>query len=268
MNKFYISALSLFLIISCSDSVKVPNSVELNTWEDSVSYSLGADLGNTFKIREIKYKEDSFNKGFIETITRDSSYAYGASVAANFIIRDVKINPDILLNALSTYESEDSLKLTNVDIGKTLKKFDDKMREKIEEQRLKAMEKAVVVGDSYIEQYKKDHKDEIETDSGLIYRILKEGYGDIPATDDNVIVHYTGKLIDGTVFDSSINTGEPATFSVRGVIKGWQEALTLMPVGSKWELVIPSILGYGEKRQGNIPGMSTLIFEVELLGIE
>lgn len=268
INKLYVSALSIIFIISCSDSVNVPDSVELKTLDDSVSYSLGADLGNTFKIREIEYEKEAFNKGFLETISKDSSYAYGASVAANFILRDIRISPKILLNALLAYESEDSLILTNKDIGLTLKKFDDQMRDKVEKQRAEAMEKAMVVGDSFIDKYKEEHSDEIETESGLLYRILRKGFGDIPTLEDKVIVHYSGKLVDGTIFDSSINKGEPATFRVNGVIMGWQEALTMMPVGSKWELVIPSILGYGEKSQGNIPGMSTLIFEVELLGIE
>ncbi|EBB8773050.1 peptidylprolyl isomerase [Salmonella enterica] len=92
--------------------------------------------------------------------------------------------------------------------------------------------------------------------------------GAIPARTDRVRVHYTGKLIDGTVFDSSVARGEPAEFPVNGVIAGWIEALTLMPVGSKWELTIPQELAYGERGAGaSIPPFSTLVFEVELLEI-
>jgi FKBP-type peptidyl-prolyl cis-trans isomerase FklB len=97
---------------------------------------------------------------------------------------------------------------------------------------------------------------------------LKEGFGDIPTEKDRVVVHYTGKLINGNIFDSSINRGEPSKFMVAGVIPGWVEALQIMSVGSKWELVIPSNLAYGDRATGNIPAASTLIFEVELLGIE
>ncbi|WP_220267339.1 FKBP-type peptidyl-prolyl cis-trans isomerase [Enterobacter sp. Colony194] len=106
------------------------------------------------------------------------------------------------------------------------------------------------------------------TESGLQFRVITQGEGAIPARKDRVRVHYTGKLIDGTVFDSSVARGEPAEFPVNGVIPGWIEALTLMPVGSKWELTIPQELAYGERGAGaSIPPFSTLIFEVELLEI-
>lgn len=106
------------------------------------------------------------------------------------------------------------------------------------------------------------------TESGLQFRVLTQGEGAIPARTDHVRVHYTGMLIDGTVFDSSVQRGQPAEFPVNGVIAGWIEALTLMPVGSKWELVIPQELAYGERGAGaSIPPFSTLIFEVELLEI-
>ena len=106
------------------------------------------------------------------------------------------------------------------------------------------------------------------TESGLQFRVLTQGEGTIPARTDHVRVHYTGKLVDGTVFDSSVQRGEPAEFPVNGVIAGWIEALTLMPVGSKWELTIPDNLAYGERGAGaSIPPFSTLVFEVELLEI-
>lgn len=106
------------------------------------------------------------------------------------------------------------------------------------------------------------------TESGLQFRVLTQGEGPIPSRKDHVRVHYTGKLIDGTVFDSSVARGEPAEFPVNGVIAGWIEALTLMPVGSKWELAIPYNLAYGERGAGaSIPPFSTLVFEVELLEI-
>ena len=106
------------------------------------------------------------------------------------------------------------------------------------------------------------------TPSGLQYEILTAGTGAIPSATDQVKCHYVGSLLDGTVFDSSVERGEPIDVSVDGVIKGWTEALQLMPVGSKWKLYIPSELGYGDKGAGNvIPPHATLIFEVELLSI-
>ncbi len=108
----------------------------------------------------------------------------------------------------------------------------------------------------------------IVTDSGLQYEILTEGNGAKPTAESTVRVHYTGSLIDGTVFDSSVKRGTPAEFRVGGVIKGWTEALQLMPVGSKWRLTIPHNLAYGERGAGaSIPPFATLVFEVELLDI-
>ncbi|MDF7667502.1 FKBP-type peptidyl-prolyl cis-trans isomerase [Orbaceae bacterium ESL0727] len=106
------------------------------------------------------------------------------------------------------------------------------------------------------------------TESGLQYEVLNQGDGKIPQATDKVRVHYTGKLIDGTVFDSSVERGEPAEFPVNGVIRGWVEALQIMPVGSKWRLYIPQELAYGEQGAGTaIPPYSALVFDVELLDI-
>ena len=105
------------------------------------------------------------------------------------------------------------------------------------------------------------------TESGLQYKVIKEGKGAIPTDKDKVKVHYKGTLIDGTEFDSSYSRKEPASFGVTGVIKGWTEALKMMPVGSKWELYIPQDLAYGSRNTGKIKPFSTLVFEVELIDI-
>jgi FKBP-type peptidyl-prolyl cis-trans isomerase FklB len=105
--------------------------------------------------------------------------------------------------------------------------------------------------------------------SGLMYEVLVEGAGAKPTLDDTVETHYHGTLMDGTIFDSSVDRGEPATFPVSGVIKGWTEALQLMAIGSKWKLVVPSDLAYGERGAGGAIGPNaTLVFEVELLAIK
>jgi FKBP-type peptidyl-prolyl cis-trans isomerase FklB len=108
----------------------------------------------------------------------------------------------------------------------------------------------------------------VTTESGLQYKIIKEGKGAIPTATDRVSVNYKGTLIDGTEFDSSYKNNKPAVFGAGQVIKGWTEALTMMPVGSKWELYIPQDLAYGPRETGQIKPFSTLIFEVELVGIE
>lgn len=111
------------------------------------------------------------------------------------------------------------------------------------------------------------NKDVKQTASGLQYKVLTQGEGEIPTKEQKVKVHYEGRLIDGTVFDSSYKRGQPATFGVTQVIKGWTEALTMMPVGSKWELYIPQELAYGANEQATIPAFSCLIFTVELLEV-
>ena len=107
----------------------------------------------------------------------------------------------------------------------------------------------------------------VTTPSGLQYKVLTQGTGETPKATDKVKVNYEGTLIDGTVFDSSYKRNQPATFGCNQVIKGWTEALTMMPVGSKWEVYIPQELGYGAREAGKIPPLSTLIFTVELLEI-
>jgi FKBP-type peptidyl-prolyl cis-trans isomerase FklB len=108
----------------------------------------------------------------------------------------------------------------------------------------------------------------VTTASGLQYKIITKGTGEIPTAESKVKVHYKGTMLDGTEFDSSYKRNEPATFGAGQVIKGWTEALTLMPVGSKWELYIPYDLAYGSREAGPIKPFSTLVFEVELLSIE
>lgn len=109
----------------------------------------------------------------------------------------------------------------------------------------------------------------VKRDSGLQYEVLVEGTGSIPKATDKVVAHYEGRLLSGKVFDSSYKRGQPATFPVNGLIQGWQEALQIMPVGSKWRLYIPSELGYGARGAGaDIPGGATLIFDLELIQIQ
>jgi len=121
-------------------------------------------------------------------------------------------------------------------------------------------------GEEYLKANAK--KDSVQTTaSGLQYKVLVKGTGETPKTSDKVKVHYRGTLIDGTEFDSSYKRNQPATFGVTQVIKGWTEALTMMPVGSKWMVYIPQELGYGDRESGKIPPFSALVFEVELLEI-
>ncbi|MFK7775821.1 MAG: FKBP-type peptidyl-prolyl cis-trans isomerase [Saprospiraceae bacterium] len=165
-------------------------------------------------------------------------------------------------------------------LGDTLNKVESPIKEeqfkaafaeisaKIEANKKSAFETVVAQGESFLAENKL-REEVTETASGLQYLVVKEGDGDIPEATSTVVVHYTGTLLDGTVFDSSVQRGQPATFPVNGVIGGWTEALQLMKVGSSWKLFIPYHLAYGDQGAGGAIGpYSTLIFDVELLEIK
>jgi len=149
----------------------------------------------------------------------------------------------------------------------TQKKADAIFKEKQKVNKAAKTEKLTKIGREFLEENGKK-EGVITTTSGLQYKVLKEGEGEVPQRTDKVKVHYEGRLIDGTVFDASSKHGsEPATFRADQVIKGWTEAITMMPVGSKWQIYIPQHLAYGERQTGQIPPYSTLIFDVELVEI-
>ncbi|MEY4488460.1 MAG: hypothetical protein RIQ79_968 [Verrucomicrobiota bacterium] len=140
-------------------------------------------------------------------------------------------------------------------------------QERVEAIAAEASSKQGQVGRAFLAQ-NQSRKGVVVTESGLQYEVLRAGSGAKPAADQTVEVHYHGTLVDGTVFDSSVQRGQTISFPVTGVIPGWVEALQLMSVGAKWKLFIPSELGYGNQGQGPIPPASVLIFEVELISIQ
>ncbi|CNE91119.1 peptidylprolyl isomerase [Yersinia frederiksenii] len=141
------------------------------------------------------------------------------------------------------------------------------VHERADKVRVERQQALVEEGKTFLEENAK-RDDVTTTESGLQFSVLQSGEGPIPSRQDRVRVHYTGRLVDGTIFDSSVERGQPAEFPVSGVIPGWIEALSMMPVGSKWKLYIPHSLAYGERGAGaTIPPFSALMFEVELLEI-
>lgn len=158
-------------------------------------------------------------------------------------------------------------RISQEDMQKIMQEVQTKAMAKQEEEQKKQSEANVAAGQKYLEE-NKVKEGVTATASGLQYKVITEGKGAKPKATDTVTVNYTGKLIDGTEFDSSAKNGGPVSFPLDGVIAGWTEALQLMPQGSKWEIVIPSDLAYGAGGQGPIPPSSTLIFEVELLEIK
>lgn len=195
----------------------------------------------------------------LKTTLDSLSYAIGINVGDNLRNQKLNVNPDILAKAIKDAISSNKSIMTSEASGAFIQNY-------FQNQADKSGNENKVKGQAFLAQNKT--KTGIQsTASGLQYKVLTAGTGLKPAETDKVKVHYHGTLIDGTVFDSSVERGEPATFGVTQVIKGWVEALQLMPVGSKWTLYIPSDLAYGPQGPPSIGPNQTLIFDVELIEI-
>ena len=213
-------------------AAKSPDGFELKTDKDKASYAIGMNIG-----QNLKKQSEVIDAGVVERGMKDA------------------------LAGDKTLMTEDEAKAALVTLQAN-------MRKKQEEQVQQMAETNKKEGDAFLTE-NKTKAGVVTLPSGLQYKILSEGTGPRPAATDSVICNYKGTLLDGTEFDSSAKHGGPATFPVSGVIKGWTEALQLMPVGSKWQLFVPSDLAYGQRGAGGgIAPNSTLIFEVELVSIK
>jgi FKBP-type peptidyl-prolyl cis-trans isomerase FklB len=220
-------------IAGCHSQNSGAKDVKLESKEDKVSYSIGLNIGNSMK--------------------RDS----------------ITVNPDAFLRGVLDAKADSAHRLmSDQEMQETMKAFQEELRAKQMANAHAAAEKCRVEGEAFLAENGKK-AGVVTLPSGLQYKIITEGTGKRPLVTSTVTTHYTGKLLDGTEFDSSHKRGQPATFKVSDVIRGWAEALQLMKEGSKWELCIPSSLGYGEGGAGGvIPPNSTLLFEVELLKVQ
>lgn len=230
--------------------------------------------GASLSIAEAKKVKVRAAKPSVQLVTGSDSLSYAAGYVLADIVRDrflgglaneVKGTPDSLQLRLAYQGLFDALRgdtaLFKTQFAET---FLNECMMAIQQAR---EENAKAAGKNFLDE--NAQKEGVTVlPSGLQYKVLQQGDGPVAEATDRVKVHYEGRLIDGTVFDSSYKRGEPATFAPSQVIKGWTEALTMMPVGSKWQLYIPQELGYGGRQSGPIPAYSTLIFDVEVLGIE
>ena len=261
----------------------VKQAVVLTTSSDSLSYASGIAVTNGLMAYVQKqlgvdtaYMAD-FIQGFNEAVAgmndkRQKARIAGMEIAEQLngrmlsgIKEELKDANDSIVDALFYRGFTDIL--TNDTTVMNMAKAEMLQQEKMNANRKAKTEKLIKMGRDFLAENGKK-AGIITTPSGLQYEVLKKGEGEVPQKTDKVKCHYEGRLIDGTVFDSSIKRGEPAVFGLNQVIRGWTEALSLMPVGSKWRLYIPQELGYGERQAGQIPPYSTLIFDVELLSIE
>lgn len=196
------------------------------------------------------------------------SYALGLSMGNNFRASGIQsINVQDFADGVAAVFDGLAPKMSYDEAKEEIRKYFEAMQKEQEAAAAQMADANAKAGKAFLEENGK--RVEVKTTpSGLQYEVLEEGTGATPTTNDQVMVHYTGKLIDGTVFDSSVERGEPATFGVTQVIPGWVEALQLMKAGSKWRLFIPSDLAYGPRGAGGLIGPNqTLIFDVELIQV-
>ena len=283
---------SIFMAIAAAASLasctaQAPKA-NLKTDIDSLSYSIGMaqtqglkgyltgrlDVDTAYMAEFIK----GLNEGANKTSKKDIAYMAGLQIGQQISNQMMKgINQELFAGDSTKTISKDNFMAGF--IAGTLEKGGVMTMEAAQEYTRTAMEtiKAKAMEEKYADNKAAGEKFLAEnktkegvktTESGLQYKVITEGKGEIPADTCKVKVNYKGTLIDGTEFDSSYKRNEPATFRANQVIKGWTEALTMMPVGSKLELYIPQELSYGSRESGQIKPFSTLIFEVELVGIE
>lgn len=196
------------------------------------------------------------------------SYMIGLEMSRNFTDNLIEVDMDSIIAGMKDGSSGAKSKLTDAQLADIKQQFQEQMIAKQSEIQAKRTEKFKKEGSDFLAANSK--KPGVKTTaSGLQYKVLKEGTGASPKATDTVNAHYKGTLVNGTVFDSSYDRGQPASFPLNRVIAGWTEGLQLMKIGGKTEFYIPFNLAYGpEGREPKIPGYSTLVFEVELLGIE
>ncbi len=203
----------------------------------------------------------------LDTEKQKQSYAIGMSFAKSLQRQSVDVDPNLVSQALKDSFAGKTL-LTDEQAKAALDSLQTAMRAKMEAKMQEAGKKNKEAGEAFLAA-NKSKEGVVTLPSGLQYKIVKQGTGPKPTSADTVVCNYRGTLIDGTEFDSSEKHGGPATFPVGRVIKGWTEALQLMPVGSKWQLYVPADLAYGDRGPGpEIGPNSTLVFDVELVSIQ
>ena len=194
------------------------------------------------------------------------SYALGMDIGKSVSDNNLAIDIDFLIRGMRDVISDGKPLLSDDELRATLIAFQQEMQKKALQEQQATAEKNRKEGEAFLAQ-NKTKPGVMTLANGLQYKIDRRGTGPVPKATDKVRTHYKGTLIDGTVFDSSYERGEPVEFAVAGVIRGWTDALQQMPVGSKWTLYIPAQLAYGANGSGPIGPNATLIFEIELLGI-
>lgn len=220
-------------------------------------------LSTLFLIPLVSCAEDA-----LTTVEEQASYAVGVDIANQLKKGQIHFNAELLAEAIEDTLNGKELRLTQEEMATAKQEMMKQVQAKLQEQQSTVAASNLEKGNQFLaENAKKEGV--TTTSSGLQYKVLTPGAGKMPADSDTVVTHYRGTLIDGREFDSSYSRNKPATFPVKGVIKGWTEALQLMQIGAKWQLFIPADLAYGAvKRSELIQPNSALVFEIELLEIK
>lgn len=269
MKQFAVIAIFIGLLFASAGCGRVSKSgeVDMKNVTDSVSYALGYMEANGWSQR---FKNESpFDSLDMKSIAR--GFAEGMLSQRYVDFRKDQFgafNEEIFVTGFINQLAYDKSYFDENTADMVLRAQFEKHRVAKDTVRLSQANENLEKGIAFLEENKK-RPEVITLESGLQYEVLVEGNGPKPQATDRVKIHYHGTLIDGTVFDSSVDRGEPMTHNANGFIAGWNEALLLMPVGSKWKLYVPANLAYGEQGAGeNIGPNQALVFEVELLGIE
>jgi FKBP-type peptidyl-prolyl cis-trans isomerase len=194
------------------------------------------------------------------------NYSIGVEVIRNFRKQGTELNIDLVIRGINDAYSNEKLLLTDKEIRKAMNSFQAELRRKQAQNTKIAAEENKKAGSAFMAENKKQ-EGVVTLPSGVQYTIIKQGNGRKPVNADTIEVNYQGTLIDGTEFDST-EPGQPATLKLSQLIAGWKEALKLMPVGSRWQIVVPPQLAYGQRGAGSIGPNATLLFEVELVAIK
>lgn len=221
-----------------------------------LKYSLGLILSLSFI--------NTYAAAKVESDLEKLSYSMGVFFGQSVSRQNMKLDVPAFMQAVEDVLKGSEMKMTTDEMQQILKDY----QKKEQEERIAQANSNKQEGEKYLEENKKKEGVKV-LDSGLQYKIIQNGEGAKPKLDSTVVVNYKGTLIDGTEFDSSYSRGKPAELGVNRVIKGWQEALQLMPVGSKWQIAVPSDLAYGQRGAGGIIGPNaTLLFDIELIAIK
>jgi FKBP-type peptidyl-prolyl cis-trans isomerase FklB len=244
--------------------------------KEKMKSTLIAILVAGLALQTVAQDKKAEEKPAVKTDKESISYAIGMNIGTSIKRQSIDVDIDTMAKAAKDVIAGTPTKFTEQEAQQIMMEMNNQLRAKRDEERKQLGDKNKKEGANFLaENAKKDgvkiHPVKLPDGqtADLQYKVITEGKGEKPKTTDTVTTQYRGRLIDGTEFDSSYKRGQPAEFPVSGVIKGWTEALQLMPVGSKWELYIPSELAYGERGSGaNIGPNATLIFEIELISIK